>query len=65
MFYFLFMYIRESEFIQPFINFYITCILIHALWHKKTILSNEMRLQKEFALDKLMESKSFWNGKDK
>jgi hypothetical protein len=49
----------SDTFIETFINLYLTFILIHALWYKKTILSNEITLQKELTLDKLMESKSF------
>ncbi|MDA1505184.1 hypothetical protein PDJ82_26830 [Bacillus cereus group sp. TH43LC] len=47
----------SDTFIETFINLYLTFILIHALWYKKTILSNEITLQKELALDKLTESK--------
>ncbi|WPA85873.1 hypothetical protein [Bacillus cereus] len=47
----------SDTFIETFINLYLTFILIHALWYKKTILSNEITLQKELTLDRLMESK--------
>ncbi|MCC2370349.1 hypothetical protein P5837_28820 [Bacillus cereus] len=51
--------------IETWFNLYLTFCIIHALWYKDTVLSNEIALQKYLSQDELMKSKSFWRKKKK
>ncbi|WP_322211764.1 hypothetical protein [Bacillus thuringiensis] len=49
--------------IETWFNLYLTFCIIHALWYKDTVLSNEIALQKYLSQEKLMKSHSFWRKK--